>query len=241
MAHWASEYNFDVFPVDKCPLSKQDWDKRSNELNCSKTHGYHCLPNKHLTSLIEFCYPGGLRLPSVNECVINNINNIHSYKFYANSKDNNNIKNNNAKKTCENDKFNFFSGNCLELAARGFLNQVPCNLTFSSGCPDKFFYSPELYKYPACLEINTELQCFNADVACIYSRSKERKRNMQINTTTENTIEIVTDNQTCDDKNTLIMIQKKLYSFNQGRDSHSYQNENGSKHNTTIRFRLKSD
>ena len=50
------------------------------------------------------------------------------------------------KKTCENDKFNFFSGNCLELAARGFLNQVPCNLTFSSGCPDKFFYSPELYK-----------------------------------------------------------------------------------------------
>ena len=46
-------------PVDKCSLSEQDWNMKSNQLRCNKTHGYHCVPNKNLTSLIEFCYPGG--------------------------------------------------------------------------------------------------------------------------------------------------------------------------------------
>nr|XP_022296877.1 uncharacterized protein LOC111106471 isoform X3 [Crassostrea virginica] len=104
----ASEYDFDVFPVDKCPQSKQDWEMRSNVRKCNSTHGYHCVPNKHLTSLIEFCYPGGVKIP-------------------------------------------FESGNCLELAARGILNQVPCKMTFSNGCPETFFFSPELYRY--CLKV----------------------------------------------------------------------------------------
>lgn len=38
-----------------------------------------------------------------------------------------------------------FIGNCLELAGNGILNQVSCK-TFSSGCPDRFFFSNELYK-----------------------------------------------------------------------------------------------
>lgn len=46
---------------------------------------------------------------------------------------------------CKNNILNY-TGNCLELAARGSLNQVPCNMTFSSGCPDKFFFSPDLYR-----------------------------------------------------------------------------------------------
>ena len=58
-----SEYDFDVFPVDKCPMSKDEWDTRSNQLKCNKTHGYHCVPNKHLTSLIEFCSPQGVKIP----------------------------------------------------------------------------------------------------------------------------------------------------------------------------------
>ncbi|XP_022302949.2 uncharacterized protein LOC111110649 isoform X2 [Crassostrea virginica] len=146
----ASEYIFDVNHVDKCSLSEQDWNMKSNQLRCNKTHGYHCVPNKNLTSLIEFCYPGG----------------------------------------------RFEKGNCLELAARGVLNHVPCS-NFSSGCPDTNFNSRELYKYPKCLAINTKLNCFDADVECIYSRLHERKTKKQQITTTENgsTEKIITAKQ----------------------------------------------
>ena len=68
-----------------------------------------------------------------------------SYTVYANENDIYSIKNNNPSKTCVNDISNL-TGNCLELAARGILNQVPCNSTFSSGCPDDFFSSRDLYR-----------------------------------------------------------------------------------------------
>ena len=58
----ASEYDFDVFPVDKCPVSKEERDKRSNQRECNSTHGYICVSNKHFTSLIEFCSPQGARI-----------------------------------------------------------------------------------------------------------------------------------------------------------------------------------
>nr|XP_022297566.1 uncharacterized protein LOC111106962 [Crassostrea virginica] len=63
MIKWASEYDFEVFPVETCPQSNEEWNARSNVQKCNKTHGYQSVPNKHLTSLIEFCYPGGFRLP----------------------------------------------------------------------------------------------------------------------------------------------------------------------------------
>nr|XP_022300024.1 uncharacterized protein LOC111108435 isoform X1 [Crassostrea virginica]XP_022300025.1 uncharacterized protein LOC111108435 isoform X2 [Crassostrea virginica] len=165
----ASEYDFDVFPVDKCPMSKEEWDKRSHQLQCNQTHGYHCVPNKHLTSLIEFCYPKGARIL-------------------------------------------FESGNCVELAARGTLNQIACKTTFSSGCPDDVFFGLELYKYPKCLAINAELRCFDADVKCILSRVLEGRTNKQNNTRAEKndvndtvkhiiTTEKVTHNQTTADEN----------------------------------------
>lgn len=58
-----SNYEFEVFPVEVCPLNKEDWDNASIRLNCNKTHGYHCVPNKNFTSLIEFCYPRGEKIP----------------------------------------------------------------------------------------------------------------------------------------------------------------------------------
>nr|XP_022300197.1 uncharacterized protein LOC111108529 [Crassostrea virginica] len=165
----ASDYDFEVYPVDKCPMSKEEWDKRSHQLQCNQTHGYHCVPNKHLTSLIEFCSPQGVRIP-------------------------------------------FEPGNCVELAARGILNQVPCKTTFFCGCPDGFFFGLEIYKYPKCLAINTELRCFDADVKCILSRVLEGRTNKQNNTRTEEndvndavkhiiTTEKVTHNQTTADGN----------------------------------------
>uniref|UniRef100_A0A8W8M069 Uncharacterized protein n=1 Tax=Magallana gigas TaxID=29159 RepID=A0A8W8M069_MAGGI len=44
-------------------MSEEDWDMASARLKCNNTHGYHCVPNKQLTSLIEFCYPKGYRFP----------------------------------------------------------------------------------------------------------------------------------------------------------------------------------
>lgn len=40
-------------------MNKEAWDKSSERLKCNRTHGYHCVPNSQLTSLVEFCYPRG--------------------------------------------------------------------------------------------------------------------------------------------------------------------------------------
>nr|XP_022301710.1 serine/threonine-protein phosphatase 6 regulatory ankyrin repeat subunit C-like [Crassostrea virginica] len=126
----SAEYSFEVFQVERCPLSKQEWESASDRLSCNKSHGYHCVPNKRLTSLIEFCYPLGYKKP-------------------------------------------FHEGNCLELAADGILNHVHCNTTFACGCPNGFYFSNEIYKFPMCLSINPLLQCFNADFTCMRLRSLE--------------------------------------------------------------------
>ena len=52
-----SDYDFDVISVGKCPMSKEEWEISSARLNCNDMSEYHCVPNKHLNSLIEFCYP----------------------------------------------------------------------------------------------------------------------------------------------------------------------------------------
>lgn len=61
--YFQAEYVFDVFPVQKCPMCKEDWEMASRRLNCNSSYGYHCVPNKQFTSLIEFCYPKGPRFP----------------------------------------------------------------------------------------------------------------------------------------------------------------------------------
>lgn len=130
--HVSATYEFDVFPVQNCPVNKEGWDLASARLNCNSTRGYHCVPNKDLTSLIEFCYPKGYRFP-------------------------------------------FEKGNCLELASRGILNQVPCKDTFPGGCPEKFYFSDEIFNYPLCLIINTKLGCFEADYKCINTELMKNK------------------------------------------------------------------
>lgn len=63
IAQLSADYVFDVISVTKCPMCKEDWEIASRRLNCNSTHGYHCVPNKQFTSLIEFCYPKGPRFP----------------------------------------------------------------------------------------------------------------------------------------------------------------------------------
>ncbi|XP_055999265.1 alpha-latroinsectotoxin-Lt1a-like [Ostrea edulis] len=133
------DFSFGVHQVSNCPMSKEAWEKASLRLNCTQQHGYHCVPDKYFTSLIEFCYPHGYRLP-------------------------------------------FEKGNCLELAADGILNHVACD-KFDSGCPEQFYFSNEIYKYPKCLSINTNFRCFDADVPCILSKIPESTTSNNVHNT----------------------------------------------------------
>lgn len=73
---------FDVFPVEKCPMCKEDWEMASRRLNCHSTHGYHCVPNKQFTSLIEFCYPKGRRFPfEKGSAILLDIISIYRYRY----------------------------------------------------------------------------------------------------------------------------------------------------------------
>uniref|UniRef100_A0A8W8NYC4 AIG1-type G domain-containing protein n=1 Tax=Magallana gigas TaxID=29159 RepID=A0A8W8NYC4_MAGGI len=48
-------YRFSVYPVNKCPGSKTEFQRASQRMNCTKDLRYLCAPNKYLSSLIEFC------------------------------------------------------------------------------------------------------------------------------------------------------------------------------------------
>ncbi|XP_062610256.1 uncharacterized protein LOC134272038 [Saccostrea cucullata] len=109
-------------------MNAKEWADASVRRNCNDTHGYHCVPDKNFSSLIEFCYPLGRRIP-------------------------------------------FQKGNCLELAYTGILNHVKCG-NFSYGCPEKDFFSNEMYLYPACLRLAEN--CFTADLRCLKKRYYEQ-------------------------------------------------------------------
>lgn len=56
------------------------------------------------------------------------------------------------------------SGICLEVS-EGKLNRYNCS-NFPRGCPDAPFHYENVYKYPACQDINTHDQCYVSDPSC---------------------------------------------------------------------------
>lgn len=48
-------YRFNVYPVDKCPVNKIEFETAAKGRNCTGDTRYLCAPDKDLTSLIEFC------------------------------------------------------------------------------------------------------------------------------------------------------------------------------------------
>lgn len=49
-------YAIDVLPVHSCPNNESKWQAAAVRADCSGTRGYHCVPDKFHTRLIEFCY-----------------------------------------------------------------------------------------------------------------------------------------------------------------------------------------
>nr|XP_022297443.1 uncharacterized protein LOC111106871 isoform X2 [Crassostrea virginica] len=56
-------------------------------------------------------------------------------------------------------------GNCVRLEGTGNLNHYNCS-KFDKGCPHEPYVDEEIYKYPACLRINTFFQCFVSEKGC---------------------------------------------------------------------------
>lgn len=117
--------------VNVCPRNKHGVIQASERLGCGNdTYGnnqYLCLPNKNKTSLVEFCFQGGMGIVE--------------------------------------------KGNCLEFFEGKLINHR-CN-HFLYGCPETHFYDYEIYRYPACQNINTELQCYVMDQNCIAQANTE--------------------------------------------------------------------
>nr|XP_034322048.1 uncharacterized protein LOC109619131 isoform X2 [Crassostrea gigas] len=63
-------YRFSVYPVNKCPGSKTEFQRASQRMNCTKDLRYLCAPNKYLSSLIEFCTNRKRSLYGKGNCVV---------------------------------------------------------------------------------------------------------------------------------------------------------------------------
>lgn len=115
-------YRFTVYPVNKCPRNRNEFQTAAQRRNCSKSSRYLCSPNKFLSSLIEFCTD-------------------QNRKLYG-------------------------KGNCVVLEGTGDLDHYSCVKKFNGSCPSEPYLDDEIYKYPACLEINKHQRCFVADKDC---------------------------------------------------------------------------
>lgn len=81
----------------------------------------------------------------------------------------------------------FKNGHCVRLEGTGDLNHYRCEDKFQRGCPTEPYTDEEIYKYPACLEINVRFHCFSADKDCPERLDKyvsdDFKKEESINTT----------------------------------------------------------
>uniref|UniRef100_A0A8W8NYB5 COR domain-containing protein n=1 Tax=Magallana gigas TaxID=29159 RepID=A0A8W8NYB5_MAGGI len=115
-------YRFPVYSVNECPRSQNEFITAAQRRNCTGGSRYLCVPNKYISSLIEFCTD-------------------RSRSLYG-------------------------KGFCVLLEGTGDLNHYSCVEKFNSSCPSEPYYDEDIFKYPACLEIDKELRCFVADNNC---------------------------------------------------------------------------
>ncbi|XP_062618066.1 uncharacterized protein LOC134279651 [Saccostrea cucullata] len=61
---------------------------------------------------------------------------------------------------------------CPYAVSSGYLDAINCS-TFLKGCPREPYLNNEVYKYPACLEINPQQRCYLSIENCLNKTSKE--------------------------------------------------------------------
>ncbi|XP_062614097.1 uncharacterized protein LOC134275821 [Saccostrea cucullata] len=78
-------------------------------------------------------------------------------------------------------------GTCLVVNDEGIVDDVSCR-SFTEGCTTTHFKSSDLYKYPACHQINRRDRCFYADPKCpkIDSEMTTRNRKFMVTNATMN-------------------------------------------------------
>ncbi|XP_062600090.1 uncharacterized protein LOC134261696 [Saccostrea cucullata] len=68
------QYRFPVQEVDSCPKNQWEWYTAGARLNCSYDENnilqYLCIPNKNITTLIEFCYDRTMELIEKGNCLL---------------------------------------------------------------------------------------------------------------------------------------------------------------------------
>lgn len=150
-------YIFPVYSTKACPKNKAEWLRRSFVLNCTARNGYMCIPNEHLTALVEFCYnvhkvaiPKGKKHGSIMKYKIKKINELYkithkpfnwcriSFEFQIKVY-----------------MFVSIAGFCLFLTKRSSaVNAYNCR-SFSYGCPNSSYFSNLLYGRKRTLILNT--------------------------------------------------------------------------------------
>lgn len=65
----SASYRFEVYSVNKCPMSKNEFQTAAKRRNCTGSSRYLCAPNKYLSSLIEFCTDRHRSLYGQGNCV----------------------------------------------------------------------------------------------------------------------------------------------------------------------------
>nr|XP_034305662.1 uncharacterized protein LOC105333873 [Crassostrea gigas] len=62
-------YDFEIRPVNRCPMNESDWKAASIRVGCNDTFKYHCLPDRFHSTLIEFCYTSPRSMIEKGNCV----------------------------------------------------------------------------------------------------------------------------------------------------------------------------
>ncbi|XP_062577819.1 uncharacterized protein LOC134239672 [Saccostrea cucullata] len=69
-----SQYRFPVHEVNSCPKNRSEWYTAGARLNCSydgnNTLQYLCIPNKNITTLLEFCYDRIMGFNEKGNCLL---------------------------------------------------------------------------------------------------------------------------------------------------------------------------
>ncbi|XP_062583622.1 uncharacterized protein LOC134245340 [Saccostrea cucullata] len=76
-------------------------------------------------------------------------------------------------------------GQCVIFDSSFFLDNYTC-LHFTDGCPDTYYFTDQLYKFPNCFRIEPVLKCFMSEELCL-KKKRVTIENKEVSTSQTNT------------------------------------------------------